>query len=112
MPLLRDLTIGSYFADVADPRTARTRDHALLDIIIIALAAIICGADSWVAVADFGRFKQAWLHTFLDLPNGIPSHDTFGRVFAQIDPAQFQHGFVTWVQAIQQIRGDVIAIAV
>lgn len=110
MPLLRDLTIGSYFAAVDDPRKERTRDHALLDIIVIALAAIICGADSWVAVAEFGRFKQAWLHTFLDLPNGIPSHDTFGRVFARIDPAQFQHSFVTWVQAIQQVHGDVIAI--
>ena len=110
MPLLRDLTIGSYFADIDDPRKERTRDHALLDIIVIALAAMICGADSWVAVAEFGRFKQAWLHTFLDLPNGIPSHDTVGRVFARIDPAQFQHSFVTWVQAIQQVHGDVIAI--
>lgn len=110
MPLLRDFAIGSYFATVDDPRKERTRDHALLDIIVIALAAIICGADSWVAVAEFGRFKQAWLTTFLDLPNGIPSHDTFGRVFARIDPAQFQHSFVTWVQAIQQVHGDVIAI--
>ena len=110
MPLLRDFAIGSYFATVDDPRKERTRDHALLDIIVIALAAIICGADSWVAVAEFGRFKQAWLKTFLDLPNGIPSHDTFGRVFARIDPAQFQHSFVTWVQAIQQVHGDVIAI--
>jgi len=110
MPLLRDLAIGSYFATVEDPRTERTRDHALLDIIVITLAAIICGADSWVAVAEFGRLKQAWLQTFLDLPNGIPSHDTFGRVFARIDPAQFQHSFVTWVQAIQQVHGDVIAI--
>ena len=82
----------------------------MLDIIVIALAAIICGADSWVAVAEFGRYKQAWLTTFLDLPNGIPSHDTFGRVFARIDPAQFQHSFVIWVQAIQQVHGDVIAI--
>ena len=84
MPLLRDLTIGSYFATVDDPRKERTRDHALLDIIVIALAAIICGADSWVAVAEFGRFKQAWLRTFLDLPNGIPSHDTFGRVTQRV----------------------------
>ena len=110
MPLLRDFAIGSYFATVDDPRKERTRDHALPDSIVIALAAIICGADSWVAVAEFGRFKQAWLSTFLDLPNGIPSHDTFGRVFARIDPAQFQHSFVTWVQAIQQVHGDVIAI--
>ena len=110
MPLLRDFAIGSYFATVDDPRKERTRDHALPDSIVIALAAIICGADSWAAVAEFGRYTQAWLTTFLDLPNGIPSHDTFGRVFARIDPAQFQHSFVTWVQAIQQVHGDVIAI--
>ena len=110
MPLLLNFAIGSYFATVDDPRKERTRDHALLDIIVIALAAIICGAASWVAVAEFGRLKQVWLHPFLDLPNGIPSHDTFGRVFARIDPAQFQHSFVTWVQAIQEIHGDVIAI--
>jgi predicted transposase YbfD/YdcC len=110
MPLRRDLAIGSYFAAVADPRKDRTKDHALLDIIVIALAAIICGAEGWVAVEEFGQARRAWLATFLDLPNGIPSHDTFGRVFARIDPAQFQHSFVAWVQAIQQVRGDLIAI--
>ena len=110
MPLLRDLAIAPYFADVVDPRVERTRDHALLDIIIIAIAASICGADSWVAVEEFGRAKQAWLETILVLPNGIPAHDTFGRVFARIDPAQFQAGFLAWVQAIQHVRGDLIAI--
>lgn len=110
MPLRRPLAIGHYFADVADPRVDRTKDHQLLDIIIIAICAVLCGADSWVEVEEFGISKQAWLASILDLPNGIPSHDTFGRVFARIDPAQFQHSFVTWVQALQQVRTDVIAI--
>ncbi len=110
MPLLRDIAITPYFADVVDPRVERTRDHALLDIIIIAIAASICGADSWVAVEEFGHAKRPWLETILTLPNGIPSHDTFGRVFARIDPVQFQTGFVAWVQAIQYIRTDLIAI--
>ena len=110
MPLLRDLAIGQYFATVQEPRVERTRDHALLDIIIIAICAVICGADGWVDVEEFGKTKRAWLQTFLELPNGIPSHDTFGRVFARINPEQFQHSFLRWVQAIQRVRGDVIAI--
>jgi predicted transposase YbfD/YdcC len=110
MPLLRDLTIGQYFATVEEPRIERTKDHALLDIIIIAICAVICGADGWVDVEEFGKTKRAWLERFLELPNGIPSHDTFGRVFARINPEQFQRSFLLWVQAIQRVHGDVIAI--
>ena len=110
MPLLRDLAIGRYFSNIIDPRIERTKDHTLLDIIIIAIAAVICGADGWVDVEEFGITKRDWLATFLELPNGIPSHDTFGRVFARIDPEQFQRSFLAWVQAIQQVHGDVIAI--
>ena len=110
MPVLRDLAVSQYFATVEDPRIDRTKDHALLDIIIITLCAVICGAESWVAVEEFGTTKRAWLETFLDLPHGIPSHDTFGRVFARIDPQQFQHSFMQWVRALQQVRGDLIAI--
>jgi hypothetical protein len=110
MPVLRDLAVSQYFATVEDPRIDRTKDHALLDMIIITLCAVICGADSWVAVEESGNTKRAWLETFLDLPNGIPSHDTFGRVFARIDPEQFQHSFVQWVQALQQVHGDLITI--
>jgi hypothetical protein len=94
MPLLRDLAIGQYFASVEDPRIDRTKDHALLDIIMITICAVICGAEGWVDVEEFGKSKREWLSTFLDLPNGIASHDTFGRVFARIDPQQFQHSFL------------------
>jgi predicted transposase YbfD/YdcC len=110
MPLLRDLAIGQYFATIDEPRIDRTKDHTLLDIIIIAICAVLCGADGWVDVEEFGKTKRAWLETFLALPNGIPSHDTFGRVFARINPEQFQRSFLLWVQAIQQVRTDVIAI--
>ena len=110
MPVLRDLAVSQYFATVEDPRIDRTKDHALLDIIIITLCAVICGAESWVAVEEFGTTKRAWLETFLDLPHGIPSHDTFGRVFARIDPQQFQYSFMQWVRALQQVHGDLIAI--
>lgn len=110
MPVLQELAISSYFAAVDDPRVERTKSHALLDIIIITICAVICGADGWVAVEEFGIAKRSWLSRFLDLPNGIPSHDTFGRVFARIDPEQFQRGFLEWVQALKQVQPEVIAI--
>ena len=110
MPIRRELAISQYFAAIDDPRVDRTKAHLLLDIIIIAICAVICGADSWVAVEEFGRSKRAWLATFRDLPNGIPAHDTFGRVFARLDPEQFQRSFLAWVQAMQRVRPDVIAI--
>ena len=84
-----------HFADLPDPRVERTKRHQLIDIIAIALCAVICGADSWVDVELFGRSKEAWLRRFLALPNGIPSHDTFGRVFARLDPDAFERCFLT-----------------
>ena len=92
--------IADCFVDLTDPRMDRTRRHALLDIVTIAVCAVICGADTWVDVAAWGRAKQDWLQEWLALPNGIPSHDTFGRVFARIDPAQFMTGFLRWTQAV------------
>lgn len=87
------------FRDMPDPR-AHNVVHRLHDLIVIAACAVICGADGWAAVELFGNAKLAWLKTFLDLPNGVPSHDTFGRVFARLDPAAFERRFVAWVTAL------------
>lgn len=105
------LSIAKHFREVADPRTGRRVDHLLLEIITIAICAVICGADSWVEVEEFGKAKEQWLRTFLILPNGIPSHDTFGRVFALIDPHQFQSGFLSWIKAISDLtQRQVVAL--
>ena len=104
-------TIMEHFADIEDPRVDHTKDHDLLDIIIIAICAVICGADGWVGIERFGNAKLVWLETFLDLPHGIPSHDTFGRVFARVDPEALQRSFLAWMQAVQELtEGQVIAI--
>ncbi len=94
-----------------DPREARKCRHKLIDLVVIAIAAVICGADDWVAVAAFGRAKEAWLRQFLELPNGIPAHDTFGRVFSLLAPAGVEACFRAWVAAIRQVLpGEVVAI--
>ena len=90
--------VAECFFDLVDPRVARTRRHDLLTIVTLALCAVIGGAESWVEVETWADAKRDWLATWLDLPNGIPSHDTFGRVFARIDPGQFEAGFARWVQ--------------
>jgi predicted transposase YbfD/YdcC len=105
------LTIHRCFADLDDPRRDHLQQHRLLDIVIIAIAATICGADSWVEIEEWGHARLAWLQTILALPNGIPSHDTFGRVFAALDPDQFRQGFLAWIAVIQQhTHGEIIAI--
>jgi predicted transposase YbfD/YdcC len=104
-------SIERHFGDITDPRIDRTKLHKLLDILVIALCAIIAGADSWEDVAEFGQAKIEWFETFLELPNGIPSHDTFNRVFARLDPQEFQDSFMRWISAVSQmISGQVIAI--
>ena len=103
--------IEKHFSKVSDPRKDRTKDHKLIDIIVIAVCAVICGAEGWVDVELFGRSKLVWLKTFLELPNGIPSHDTFGRVFSMIDAQQFQLAFYEWVLAVNEIvQGQIINI--
>ena len=96
-------SISAHFGQVVDPRIERTKRHQLLDILTIAICAVICGADDWVEVEQFGNDKLEWLQTFLTLPHGIPSHDTFGDVFARIDPDEFERGFQAWVRTIAQL---------
>ncbi len=103
----------THFAALPDPRVERTKRHQLLDILIIALCATICGADDFVAIAAWGQAKKDWLHDRLGLSreNEIPSHDTFGRVFARLDPDAFAQCFLAWTQAIKtHTKGQVIAL--
>ena len=99
------------FSQLPDPRLDRKKRHMLLDILVIAICGAICGADNWVAIHAFGRAKHDWFKTFLPLPNGIPSHDTFGRVFALLSPVYFQECFRQWIQGVtQHFPGQVVAI--
>jgi len=102
--------IAEHFGQVQDPRQHHV-EHLLIEMIIIAICAVICGADSWVEIEQFGQAKEEWLRKFLTLPNGIPSHDTFGRVFGMLDPDEFQHSFISWIGAISQLTaGQIIAV--
>src|SRR5438270_8505550 len=100
-----------YFAELTDPRVERTREHLLEEILLIAIAAVLSGANSWNEIEDYGKAKKAWLGTFLHLPGGIPSHDTFNRVFSALDPEELERGFVAWVASIARLTsGEVVAI--
>ena len=104
-------TLATCFHDIDDPRMDRTKFHLLQDILVIAICAVICGAEGPTAIEEYARDKQDWLKTFLTLPNDIPSHDTIGRVIALIDPRQFQSCFLRWVQKVcQLLPGEVVAI--
>ena len=103
------------FGELEDPRIERCKRHQLLDVITIAICAVICGADSWVYVELFGKSKEEWFRSFLDLPKGIPSHDTFGDVFSRLDPDRFQECFqecfLEWSQGVADLLpGEVVAI--
>jgi predicted transposase YbfD/YdcC len=96
---------------VVDPRIDRTRDHKLIDILTITLCAVICGAEHFTEIAMFGEAGLTWFSTFLELPNGIPSHDTFGRVLSVLDPNQFQSCFLNCIRDIAKLKlGEVAAI--
>jgi predicted transposase YbfD/YdcC len=104
-------TIEQHFGDLTDPRIDRTKLHELMNILVIAICAVIAGADNWEDVEEFGKARIEWFQTFLELPHGIPSHDTFTRVFARLDPEQFQACFIRWMTAVcEVISGQVIAI--
>jgi hypothetical protein len=119
MKLKPKITLIDHFSKLTDPRIERTKEHKLIDIITIAICGMICpkgyrfayGADNWVAMEQYGNSKQEWLKQFLELPNGIPSHDTIARVFARLDPLEFEQCFRSWVTEIAQlIPGEVISI--
>lgn len=105
------LPLKEHFSGLDDPRAQHSIEHLLLDIVIVTICAVICGADTWVEIENYGLAKQEWLETFLDLPNGIPSHDTFERMFARLRPDQLQQCFLNWVQAVFNITdGQLISL--
>jgi predicted transposase YbfD/YdcC len=109
---LSPIRIRKFFAALPDPRRRRRRiKHPLLNLIVIALCAVIAGADDWQEIVQFGHSRRAWLARLIDLSEGIPSHDTFQRVFATLDPVAFQKCLLAWVQALHEAtQGEVIAI--
>jgi len=107
----KQLTLMTCFAEIEDPRNGPAQLHKLEDILMIALCGVICGANDWANIELFGQAKKEWLETFLELPHGIPSHDTFGRVFRKLDPEQFEQGFLKWIKSVQKItKGEVVAM--
>src|SRR5215469_13596272 len=104
-------SIVEHFRTLEDPRMERTKKHLLLDILVIALCTLLTGGDGFQDMELFGKSKQAWLQTFLALPPGIPSHDTFGRVFARLNPKRFQECFLAWTQALAQLtKGALVSL--
>lgn len=103
--------IAHCFADLRDPRQPINQSHLFIDLLVISICAIVCGADDWEAVADYAAAKEEWLASFLALPGGPPAHDTFWRVFRHLDAEQFQRSFVQWVSGMVELKaGQVIAL--
>lgn len=105
--------IARHFGSLKDPRIERTKLYALMDILLIALCSVICGAEGWEDMQEWGEAKQPWLrqHLGMPLPHGIPTDDTFRRVFSRLDPDLFQSCFLSWTQAIQtRTQGEVVAL--
>jgi predicted transposase YbfD/YdcC len=104
-------TLIEHFQSITDPRVNRTKDHDLIDILIIAICTLICGGESFNDMEDFGHAKVDWFKSFLRLRNGIPSHDTFNRVFAALDPQQFLDAFLRWTQSLRQaVAQEIVAL--
>ena len=99
------------FSEITDPRIERRKDHNLVDVVVIAVCAVISGADGFVQIEEFWNASIDWLKTFLDFKNGIPSHDTFGCVFSLIDPEEFKKCFLKWIKEVSQITdGEIVSI--
>ena len=103
-----NVSIVAHFQTLEDPRIERTKKHLLLDILVIAVCTLLTGGEGFQDMELFGKSKQAWLQTFLALPHGIPSHDTFGRVFARLNPQRFRECFLSWSQAVAQFTQDTL----
>jgi len=100
-----------HFEHLPDPRISRTRDHDLIDVLVIAVCTLLCGGETFNDMADFGRAKLDWFRTFLSLRNGIPSHDTFNRVFAALDPKGFLECFLKWTESLRRaIPQEIVAL--
>lgn len=107
---MTDKTIEHYFENIQDPRHHNKR-HKLIDIIFIAICAVVAGADTYEQIENFGKQRKTWLSKFLKLPHGIPSHDTFGRIFERMIPNEFQKSFTYWIQSVAELtKGQVVAI--
>ena len=97
-------SIEEHFCDIKDIRIERGKKHKLIDIITISICAVVCGADGWTEIEMYALARKEWLDKFLELPNGIPSHDTFARVFSQINPDEFNKSFLSWVKGISKLE--------
>ena len=103
-----NITLISDFSKINDPRLDRRKLHKLIDIFVITVCAVICGANTWNEIEQYGHSKHDWLKTFLEMPNGIPSHDTIRRVFMIIDPEEFRTAFINWVDSIRPLLPETV----
>ena len=111
MPNHPKLSLIAHFKDLPDPRVNRTKDHELLDVLAIAICTLLCAGESFNDMEDFGQAKEDWFKTFLTLKNGIPSHDTFNRVFAALDPGAFGECFMAWTQSLRTaVAQEIVAL--
>ena len=110
-PSNHPISLHEHFLLITDPRLERKKDHLLVEILLLAVLAMLCGAEHFTDFEDFGKAKEAWLRTFLRLPGGIPSHDTFGRVFSLIDPGQFAECFRAWSDGLRRaVSQEIVAL--
>jgi predicted transposase YbfD/YdcC len=111
MEKLKAKSLFDSLQEIPDPRVERTKRHLLVDILVIAICGVICGAESWEEIAEFGRAKREWFSRFLELPGGIASHDTFRRVFLLLKTEEFERTFLEWVHsAVALSKGAVVNI--